>query len=120
MRLKHLGLLSLAVLVSACYPARAGTSGPDRDAYVITSQELQQVPADDLYEAVQQLRPAWLSRRSGQSPQVFVNGAPRGGLDELRTFRPENASELRFINAADATTRWGTGYTAGVIDVTMR
>ena len=122
MNTKRLGLFSLALLVllaSACYPARAAR-GTDRNPYVITSAELQNIPADDVYEAIQQLRPAWLSQRSGRTPQVFVNGSPRGGLSELRTFRPEIVTELRYIDATDATTRWGTGFMAGVIDVTTR
>lgn len=123
MNTRRLGLASLALftlLASACYPARAGTSGADRNPYLITSAELENVPADDAYEVIQLLRPAWFTQRSGRSPQVFVNGSPRGGLSELRTFRREMVTELRYIDATDATTRWGTGYMAGVIDVTIR
>lgn len=122
MRIKRLGLLSLGLIVllaSACYPARAGGGG-NRNPYVITTEELQDVPADDAYEVIQLLRPAWFAQRSGRTPQVFVNGSPRGGLSELRTFRREMVTELRYIDSTDATTRWGTGYMAGVIDVTMR
>ena len=122
MHVNRLGLLSLALcvlLASACYPARTGSSG-NRDAYVITTAELQDVPADDIYEVIRLLRPAWFTQRSGRTPQVFVNGSPRGGLDELRTFRTEMVSELRYIDATNATTRWGTGFMAGVIDVTLR
>ena len=122
MRIKRLELLSLGLVVllaSACYPARAGGGG-NRNPYVITSEELQDVPADDAYEVIQLLRPAWFAQRSGRTPQVFVNGSPRGGLSELRTFRREMVTELRYIDSTDATTRWGTGYMAGVIDVTMR
>lgn len=122
MHARKTGLMSLLLVVlvaSACYPARSGGGG-NRDAYVIGTGELQGVPADDIYEAIRLLRPAWLTQRSGRTPQVFVNGSVRGGLEELRTFRPEMVTELRYIDATDATTRWGTGFMAGVIDVTTR
>ena len=123
MQINRSGLAYFALFVllaTACYPARAGTGGADRNPYLITSEELENVPADDAYEVIQLLRPAWFTQRSGRTPQVFVNGSPRGGLGELRTFRREMLTELRYIDATDATTRWGTGYMAGVIDVTIR
>jgi len=48
-----------------------------------------------------------------------VNGTPLGGLDELRQFIPGNIETVRYVSAADATTKYGTGYPGGVIEVSM-
>jgi hypothetical protein len=54
-------------------------------------------------------------------PGVIVDGTPQaGGVESLRSMRASDASELRFLNSSDATTRYGTGYTAGAIVVSTR
>lgn len=77
------------------------------------------------YEAVVQLRPAFLRARGARSIRdpspnariVYVNDMRHGGIDVLRSIRVEEIDEIRFISAADATTRWGTGHAGGVIQV---
>jgi hypothetical protein len=76
----------------------------------------------DLFGAVNRLRPTWLRPQSrGTLPVVIVDGTPQpGGVDALRSMRASDVSELQYMNASDATTRYGTGYTAGAIVVTTR
>jgi len=50
-------------------------------------------------------------------PKVIVDGMPRGELDALRSISVFEIQELRFLNSGDATTRFGTGYAAGAIEV---
>ena len=122
MRMTKLGPLLLVVVAGACY-STGGTGGadaPPRDPNLISYQELIPVSAITVYEAIERLRPAWMRRRAGQTPTVFVNGAERGGLSELRDWRAEQLQEIRFISAADATSRWGTGYPSGVIELISR
>ena len=99
---------------------------PRGGATLIIRAELQQSTSSDLWEAVNILRPRWLQTQRNASfaaPQAFarvvVNGTPRGGLDELRQFFPENIETVRYLSAADATTKYGTGYPGGVIEVSM-
>ena len=42
----------------------------------------------------------------------------RGGVEELRSIRAEHVVEIRYMSASEATTRFGTGYTGGLILVT--
>jgi hypothetical protein len=41
-------------------------------------------------------------------------------LTGLSTIPANRVREIRYINAADATTRWGTGHASGVILVTTK
>jgi hypothetical protein len=78
---------------------------------------------NNLYDAIDRLRPRWLQVRSRTSVQgatpivVFRDNARIGGVEVLRSMRIEGIEEVRFINATDATTRWGMGYGSGVIEV---
>lgn len=60
-------------------------------------------------------------RGSGhQSPKVIVDGMPRGEIDQLHTISVFEIQEIRFLSSGDATTRFGTGYVAGAIEVITR
>jgi hypothetical protein len=45
---------------------------------------------------------------------------PRGGLDVLEGLYVREIQEMRFLSASDATTRYGTGYPGGIIEVVTR
>jgi hypothetical protein len=49
-----------------------------------------------------------------------VDGSSRGELDALRQLSIGNIETMRYLSAADATTKYGTGYPGGVIEVTTR
>ena len=73
--------------------------------------------ASTAMEVVRRLRPAWLLAR-GADPVVYVDNVRRpGGVDALFSVPVGQIRLLEFIGAADATTRWGTGHTGGVIQV---
>jgi len=124
-----LGMMLLAGAGSA-----DGQQRPRRDRNLITLEELQQSGTQDLYQAVRKLRPAWLSSRGAASISpdgsgmvtkeeamvVYVDGARRGGLDELRAFPFEQAAEIRFLSSDVATSRHGTGHPFGAIEVVTR
>jgi len=100
---------------------------PRGGATLIIRAELQQSTSSDLWEAVNILRPRWLQTQRNASfaaPQAFarvvVNGTPRGALYELRRISASAIESMRFVSASDATTKYGTGYPGGAIEVTMR
>ena len=74
------------------------------------------------YDAVQRLRPRWLQLRGGTDipPVVFLDGSNMGGPETLRTIQASSVREMRYRDGRDATTRYGTGYGGGVIEVTTR
>ena len=53
-------------------------------------------------------------------PQIFLDGVQVGDVESLRSLRTDGVQELRFLSARDATTRFGTGYMAGVIEIITR
>jgi hypothetical protein len=79
------------------------------------------------FELVNRLRPHWLRSRGSASlrgaslsaPLVYVDEAYYGTLSSLHSIRPEWIGEMRYLNATDATTRYGTGHLGGVISVTL-
>lgn len=87
-----------------------------------------EVPYSTVYEAVRALRPRWLQSRAGatfqrreqQTAMVYIDGQLRGGLDELGLLVPTEINEIRFMSAADATTRFGTNHVGGAIVITTR
>ena len=72
----------------------------------------------------QGLRPRWIRPRGALSrtggdvfPGVILDDT-RHEFSILRSLRPAEVSSLRYLNAGDATTRYGTGYINGLILVT--
>jgi hypothetical protein len=119
--------LSCTVALSAC--ASAGGGGRT-DGSVITVEEIDLLgPGVSAYEAIERLRPTWLRDRGVNSmspgaagdtrPRVHIDTTPYS-LEDLRSFRGTDVQTIRFMDARDATTRYGTGYVNGLIVVTTR
>jgi hypothetical protein len=89
---------------------------------VITAEELASLGGlGDVYDAIQRLRSTWFRTRSGTTaPVVVIDNVRAGDLEMLRSISTQNVQQLRYISPSDATTRWGTGYTGGAIEVIMR
>jgi outer membrane cobalamin receptor len=115
----------LLAITTAC--ASAGAR-PSRTSDVITIEEIESASVSTAYEAVQRLRPSFLRGRGqssiqnpgGDLPVVYVNGLRTGGIDQLHNIPAQDVREIRFISASDATTRYGTGHTGGIIEITTR
>ncbi len=92
---------------------------------VITAEELATVNETNLYDAVKRLRPMFLVSRGATSlrigastlPRVYLDGSPYGDAETLRSMPLVGIHEVRFMDARDATTMYGTGHTAGIIMV---
>ena len=128
MRTLFIATLVLAALPAACATSSGSDQEVRRNRNLITNEELATLPALSAYEAVQRLRPAWLQSRGPMSggaatrsyPHVMMDGMQMGDINTLRDLRTDNVQELRFISARDATTRFGTGYMAGIIEIITR
>ncbi len=112
----------LLLLTAGCATGNTvGDQGPRRNRNVITLEELAGVSPDySAYDVVRRLRANWLSGRGGTSPRVLVNGMALGNVGVLRNYRAEDLSEIRYIFPSDATTRYGTGYQGGAIEVVLK
>jgi hypothetical protein len=120
-------VLAFALAISAgCSSATKGSgSGAQSSSKVITQQEMASVSVQNLYEAIQRLRPDFLRARStsapgpGLYPEVFVDGIRKGSPEFLRTMNVREVAEVRFLSVQDATTRYGMNVPAGVLDVKL-
>ena len=127
MRYLLLALILAAILPAACVTTGTGDTGC-RQRNLITLEELEPFQQHTAYYVIRQLRPNWLQGRGALSirdprdvtPKVAVDGMPRGELGQLRTISVHLIKEIRFLNSSDATTRYGTGYAGGVIEITTR
>ena len=105
---------------------------PSRQQDVITEAEIasRAAEASNALQVVQKLRPQMLRSRGRFSPadssgttmipKVIVDDVAYGNVDALANVNAIAVREIRYLSAADATTRWGTGYPGGAILVTMK
>jgi hypothetical protein len=103
------------------------TSPARRSSETLSELELRESSARSALEAVQQRRPQWLRSRGASSVQgaqpevvVYLGEMRLGSVQSLTQFAVSSIKELRYYNATDATSRWGTGHSAGAIVVTLR
>jgi len=121
-------LFVLTLLASACATGGSGSNEPQRDRNRLTAEELEPLVQFSAWDAVQRLRPMWMrpggirnsANPAGYYAYVFVDGSPYGEMATLRGFRMENVQEMRFVDATDATIRYGGQYQGGVILITTR
>ena len=123
-----LSSILLTLALTGCASGSA-SGGQRRNPDLITSEELRQTDSEGLsaFQAVQRMRPQWLRGRGVGSfggglelPKVMVEESPYGEVDDLRSMNVSDIDEMRFLGAAEATTRFGTGYDAGAILVSLR
>ena len=115
--------LLIAAHVSACASSSTGSSRPRSERNLITAADVQRANATNALEAVERLRPQFLRQHGTptiQQPQgapvvVYLNEQQLGGVGTLRNILAGEIREIRYIDARDATTRWGTGHAGGVI-----
>jgi len=117
----------LVVLALAVAPGTAGcasSGGTARPAGATTNRivlaELEALPQMNALSAIERLRNSWLRTRSGDAPQLYVDGARRGGISDLTSILSTEIEEMEYLSAGDATNRYGTGHSGGAILITMR
>jgi len=130
-------LLFAALLSLFAFPALAQEKEAKkikRKANVISVEEIDQIRNEvaDAYELVKRLRPQFLRSRgaasfgnaaSGRSTpyaKIVVDGIGRGDLATLKQIPAMHVIEIHYLSAADASTRYGTGYDGGAIEIKTR
>ena len=119
--------------VAAC---ATGGSVPDSESLsfrgnparnVLTAAEIVASRVSDVYQAVTQLRPDFLRRRSTSAAasfyrpagvQVYLDDLPFGAEESLRNIPLERVRIIRYVSPFDADLRWGGSHPAGAILVT--
>lgn len=121
------------VVLAACGGGGTGTASqpntaprPVRgSADIITETEINAGQYQNALEVVQNLRPGMMRSRGstaqGPVPVVlFVDDVRLGDLSGMANIPASRVKEIRYINARDATTRYGTDVGSGVILVTTK
>ena len=124
-----LGALVLGALGTGCSVATGeGAGGPSRSGgNELTGDEIRQSTAENLHDAIRQLRPRWLRTRGRASftapestiPVVYANEMQFGSLEALYSMHVNDVTHVRYLSPADATTRFGTGHAGGAILVDL-
>lgn len=128
-------LIATAMLSLAVGCASAGASPAARqNQNVISSEEITASSATTAYEVIQKLRPNFLRTRGAVHGApvggtnniemvdlvVYLNENRLGGSEQLRQISTTDIREIRYYGASEATTKWGTGHSAGAIQIVSR
>lgn len=115
-------LVGVLMAASACSQRTRPERSPRADYNTLTAEELSQRQFYSVLEAVQTLRPNWLSLHgpSAADVQVYIDDNHVGGLEVLRTIRIPSVVRIRHIDGVQAPARYGAGHESGVILVTTR
>jgi hypothetical protein len=117
----------LLLAIAGCAPAGRHSGGGGSN--VVARRELDAVGSISTYDALQRLRPNFLRDRGPTSlvnlsartrPAVFLDQSPYGEIETLRAIPSSRVEEIRYYAGAEATTRFGSAYGAGVIQLKMR
>ncbi len=117
------GFAILLLLAAACSSTGGGGGGGNPD--LITEEQILTAPDGTAFTVIQRFRSGWLRSRgqgtfSGGGPdfaQVYVDELHFGDINSLSRISSTSIESIQFINAIDATTRYGTGYAGGIIRI---
>jgi hypothetical protein len=107
---------------SASQSAETEETAPRSSRNELVAADIMATNTGSVYDAIRRLRPAWLRARTAVGgaaipPVVYVDGVRSGDFSYLQSIGIEEVERVRFVNARDATTRWGTGHAGGAIEV---
>lgn len=133
-----LGILFLSAACGGGGTSAGGSAVPTTNAgspargpaNLILEAEIMSSGTANALEAIQRLRPTMLRGRgsnpiqqgtgSANAIMLYVDGVPAGTIDQAANINALSVKEIRFINASDATTRFGTGHPMGAILITTK
>ena len=119
-----------AVAVAAMAWGCAGRGGQTTrgSSDVLTAAEIEPMASRDLLTVIERLRPRWVHQArlvvttSGPQPvTVIVDGLRQeGSIEVLRGYAAADVEEVQFLDARDATTRYGLDMMSGALVVTLK
>ena len=123
--------LTLFLSVAACGSGPSPTGGLGfRNRSVLTAEEIDASRSGSwtAYDLIAGLRPEYLRSRGSSSLRnlapvtatVYVDEMRFGDLEALRTMSADQILFIQYVNAADATTRFGTDHFGGAILITTK
>ena len=129
--MRGIAFAALLAVAAACGTQQvSGDPYPRRNRSVLTLEEIQAAKGIgwSAYDLVAQLRPEYLKSRGTSSLRdlrpatatVYLDGVRYGNIDTLRTMGGDQIQRIEYINAADATTRYGTDHVGGALLIKTR
>lgn len=125
MSLLKRSLLAVLVLFAAACASSSGprTTSGTGDPDVITEAELARFSTQPVRQAIERLRPRFLRTRGPSSITradadvivVYMGNTRMGSLEFLDQITTSEIREVRYLNATDASQRFGTNHTSGAI-----
>ena len=114
-------ILGLASVPAGCAGASGGrgNSSASSSPNVLTAEQIRETDAVALYDALLELRPIWLRGRGQSGPVVYIYGLRRGPVGTLYGIAANQVVRVEFMSGLDATTRYGTGHSGGVLLVDL-
>lgn len=125
--MRRLAIAAAALFtLGACHPKSTHSAPHDRN--LITADEIERSNATNAYEAVERLRPAFLRTRGSQSiqnqnpptPMIYIDGMRYGPLSTLSSVPAISIISIQYLDALEATQRFGFGNDGGAIIVTTK
>ena len=112
---------------AAANGSTAAAPAQRHDRSIITSQELAESQANNLYDVVQRLHPEWLRGRNAASisgagavdVQIYYDTQRAGGTEVLRQMAPNSVVSMHYYSASESQARFGNGNLNGVIQLQM-
>ena len=120
-----LGFATVALVACAAAAHRQATG----TRALLLADEIEESGAKTVQEAITRLRPEWLRARRGRTSMqdpaagevvVYLDGVRYGGMRALATLGTQSVLDMTFLDASDATTRFGTGHGGGAILIRTR
>jgi hypothetical protein len=127
----------VATLVAGCAAGSSASSASAAAASranpsVITAEEIARSSGQNAYEVIKELRPRFLQSRGATTPGpgaytrvslepvVYVDERRLSSFNELSQVPVSQIGEIRHYGAAEATAKWGTGHSAGAIQILVK
>ncbi len=124
--------LALQLVVAGCGPtaAKPWADLGIRDRSILTAEEIQMQKAGawTAYDVISRLRPEYLRSRGASSLRtttpptavVYLDEIKYGNINSLKSLSADQILRIEYINASDATTRFGTDHLGGAILITTK
>lgn len=119
-------LISSLIVFSACSSRSTKSAAPRPERNVVTVEELARSGPQDVFTALQALRPHWLSKRGSTSivqqetVKVYLDGSRFGGPETLRQISTHSIQRIKYLDALEATQQYGLDHGQGAILVFTR
>lgn len=110
-------------------PMSVVTGAPGhRDMLFDAEIQSNKIPGMTVYDLVAQLRPEYLRSRGANSLRtptpptavVYIDGSKYGSLDQMKAFSADHVTQIQYLSAANATTRFGMDHGGGAILITTK